>query len=114
MPLTVKSAKLVVDGTSTMHDYSLSTGKLAISAVVADGASLLQPAILKAFELQIPVNSFVSEKDGLIKKFLETMKADKHPTIAFRLDRLYGRRRGRSRQRGRSRLPGSLARSISK
>lgn len=40
---------------------------------------------VREFELQIPVHTFVGEKDGLIKKCQETMKADKHPTIAFRL-----------------------------
>ena len=41
--------------------------------------------MLQDFELQIPLKSFVSDKDGLTKKMLETMKADKHPFITFAL-----------------------------
>jgi YceI-like protein len=81
----VNSAKLSIDGTSTMHDYSLSTTRLTVDSLVADATSLLQPGALQALEVQIPLNGFASEKDGLIKKFLETMKADKHPVIVFKL-----------------------------
>ena len=47
---------------------------------------LLQPGALQGFELQIPVNTFTSDKDGLTKQMFKAMKADKHPTITFRLD----------------------------
>ena len=83
--LAVRSAKLSIEGTSTMHDYSLTTTKMVVSSTVAEGASLLEPRALQSFELAIPVDGFSSDKDGLRKKFLETMKAEKHPVITFRL-----------------------------
>ncbi len=83
--LAVKTASLAIDGTSTMHDYKLTTRELKVVSTVAPGVTLLQAEALKAFELQIPVNSFVSEKDGLKKKMLETIKAAKHPDITFRM-----------------------------
>ncbi len=83
--LAVKTASLAIDGTSTMHDYKLTTRELKVVSTVAPGATLLQAEALKAFELQIPVNSFVSEKDGLKKKMLETIKAARHPDITFRM-----------------------------
>jgi polyisoprenoid-binding protein YceI len=81
--LAVKSAKLTIDGTSTMHDYSLATTTLVINSALVGGPSLLEPGALQEFELQIPLKNFVSDKDGLTKKMLETMKADKHPVITF-------------------------------
>ena len=83
--ITLKAARLTIDGTSTMHDYSLVTTTLKVISTLAEGVTLLQPGALQTFELQIPVNSFSSDKDGLKKKMLETMKADKHPVITFAL-----------------------------
>jgi hypothetical protein len=83
--IAVKSAKLVIDGTSTMHDYALATTMLVVKSAVVGGPSLLRPGMLQQFELQIPVASFTSDKDGLKKKFLETINADKNPFITFAL-----------------------------
>jgi YceI-like domain len=83
--MSVKTAALTIDGTSTMHDYTLSTTALKIVSTLATGATLLQPDALQTFELQIPVNSFTTEKDALKKKMLETIKADKHPAITFKM-----------------------------
>src|SRR5688572_8705391 len=87
--VTVSSATLSISGTSTMHPYTVSTKSLKVSAAnasAADVQGLLQPDALQGFELQIPVNSFTSDKDGLTKQMFKAMKADKHPTITFRLD----------------------------
>jgi polyisoprenoid-binding protein YceI len=87
--VTVSSATLSISGTSTMHPYTVSTKALKVSAASApapDVQGLLQPDALQGFELQIPVNTFTSDKDGLTKQMFKAMKADKHPTITFRLD----------------------------
>jgi polyisoprenoid-binding protein YceI len=87
--VTVSSATLTISGTSTMHPYAVSTKALKVSAAnatAADVQGLLQPDVLQGFELQIPVNTFTSDKDGLTKQMFKAMKADKHPTITFRLD----------------------------
>ena len=81
----LKTVRLAIEGTSTMHDYSLVTTTLTATSGIVDGPSLLQAGALRDFAFQIPVNSFTSEKDGLKKKMLETMKADKHPFITFAL-----------------------------
>lgn len=84
-PLAINSATLTIDGTSTMHDYSLKTTKLIVTAAEVAGPVLLQAGTLQAFALQIPLRDFTTEKEPLKKKFLETMKADKHPVITFKL-----------------------------
>jgi polyisoprenoid-binding protein YceI len=81
----VKTAKLTIEGTSTMHDYSLVTTTLAVTSAAIEGEPLLDPGVLQKFELQIPVNGFASDKDGLKKKFLETIKAKEHAFITFAL-----------------------------
>ena len=72
-----------------MHSYTVSTKALEVSAAnvsAADVQGLLQPDAVQGFELQIPVNTFTSDKDGLTKQMFKAMKADQHPTIRFRLD----------------------------
>jgi polyisoprenoid-binding protein YceI len=86
--VSVTSATLSISGTSTMHPYVVSTKTLKVGGAVATAADLkglLQPGALQSLELQIPVNTFTSDKDGLTKQMFKAMKADKHPTITFRL-----------------------------
>jgi hypothetical protein len=86
--ISLASAVLSINGTSTMHDYIVSTKALKVRAGIAataDLKGLLQPGALQDFELQIPVNTFTSEKDGLTKQMFKAMKADKHPVITFKL-----------------------------
>jgi len=88
--LAVTAAVLSINGTSTMHPYSVSTKTLKITggiAAAADLNALLQPGALQVFELQIPLNTFTSDKEGLTKQMFKAMKADKHPVITFKLDR---------------------------
>lgn len=84
--VAVMAARLTIDGTSTMHDYTLVTTALNVVSSAIDTGSLLEPAALQHFELQIPVNSFMADRDGLKKKMLETIQAEKHPFITFKLD----------------------------
>jgi len=86
--VSVTSATLSLSGTSTMHPYVVSTKVLKVGNAVSSAADLkglLQPGALQGFELQIPVNTFTSDKEGLTKQMFKAMKADKHPTITFRL-----------------------------
>ena len=86
--VSVASATLSLSGTSTMHPYTVTTKSLKVvtaTATSADVQGLLQPGAVQGFELQIPVNTFTSDRDGLTKQMFKAMKADKHPTITFRL-----------------------------
>lgn len=86
--VSVTSAVLSISGTSTMHPYTVSTKTLKVASGIAGAAdikALLQPEALQNFALQIPINSFVSDKDGLTKQMSKALKADKHPVITFKL-----------------------------
>jgi polyisoprenoid-binding protein YceI len=87
--VSLTSATLSISGTSTMHPYVVSTKTLKVGAAIATAADLkglLQPGALQGFEIQVPVNTFTSDKDGLTKQMFKALKSDKHPTITFRLD----------------------------
>jgi len=87
--LSVTSAVLSIKGTSTMHDYTVSTKALKVVAAIAtasDVKELLHPGALQDLQLEIPVNTFTSDKDGLTKQMSKALKADKHPVITFKLN----------------------------
>jgi hypothetical protein len=87
--VSVTTAVLSISGTSTMHPYTVSTKTLKVIGGIATSADLkglLLPGALQGFELQIPVSSFMSDKDGLTKQMAKAMKADKHPVITFKLN----------------------------
>ena len=89
-PVTVTTGLLSINGTSTMHPYTVSTRALRVvrgTAAAADLPALLQPDALREFELQIPVSTFTSDKDGLTRQMSKALKADKHPLITFELSR---------------------------
>jgi len=86
--ISLISAALSINGTSTMHDYTVSTKVLKVNGALTtatDIKELLQPGALQNFELQLPLNAFTSDKDGLTKQMFKAMKADKHPVITFKL-----------------------------
>ena len=86
--VSVTTAVLSISGTSTMHPYTVSTKTLKVDSGIAGAAemkALLQPDALQHFGLQIPISSFVSDKDGLTKQMSKALKADKHPVITFKL-----------------------------
>ena len=86
--VSVTTAVLSISGTSTMHPYTVSTKTLKVTSGIAGAAdvkALLQPDALQNFAVQIPVNTFVSDKDGLTKQMAKALKADKHPVITFKL-----------------------------
>ena len=86
--VSVTTAVLSISGTSTMHPYTVSTKTLKVASGIAGAAdvkALLQPDALQNFAVQIPINTFVSDKDGLTKQMAKALKADKHPVITFKL-----------------------------
>jgi hypothetical protein len=87
--ISITASTLSITGTSTMHPYAVSTKTVKVAAGIAAAAdlkALLQPGALQGFELQIPLSTFTSDKDGLTKQMFKAMKADKHPVITFKLN----------------------------
>lgn len=95
-PLAIKSAKLTIDGTSNVHDWSASTTAVRVTqAKLAAGVggpsfwdAVVKPGAVEAFEVTIPATKLTSPRSGLDKNMYKALKTDQHPDIVFRLKSL--------------------------
>jgi polyisoprenoid-binding protein YceI len=91
VPLTLSAARVVVDGTSNVHDWTASTTAVVLTAVdvaTSEGDVLqeaLQPGSLKRFEVTIPARGLTSPREGIDKNMHKALKVEEHPHITFRL-----------------------------
>lgn len=91
-PLALTSARVSLDGTSNVHDFSASTTTVRLVAIEIGGASgvdlldgVLQPGGLKGFEVTIPAATLTSAKEDLDKNMHKALKVQAHADIRFRL-----------------------------
>jgi hypothetical protein len=94
-PLSLASAKISIDGTSNIHEFTASTTDVrVIKLVLAHGisgpglmAAVLNPGAVQAFEIAIRTASLSSPKEGIDKNMHKALKADEFKDITFRLVR---------------------------
>lgn len=81
---SLKSHKVSVEGTSTLHDFSSDVTKLDWSGqLTVDGNSV---KAIQNVVVSIPVKSIKSEKGDIMDdKTYEAFDAEKNPTITFKL-----------------------------
>jgi polyisoprenoid-binding protein YceI len=91
-PFSIASARVSLEGTSTLHPYTASSTTVLVTAADIAGTPegdlldhVLQPGGLKAFEVTIPVLSLSSPRDGIDKNMHKALKAHEHTEIRFRL-----------------------------
>ena len=91
-PLSLGSARVSLDGTSSLHAFSASTTEVRVTAIDVAATptgdlldDVLQPGGLKGFEVVIPAASLSSPKDGIDKNMHKALKVEEHPDIRFRL-----------------------------
>jgi polyisoprenoid-binding protein YceI len=91
-PLSLTSARVSLDGTSSLHAFTASTTHVRVTAIDIAGTPsgdlleyVLQPGGLKSFEVVIPAASLSSPKDGIDKNMHKALKVEEHPDIRFRL-----------------------------
>jgi polyisoprenoid-binding protein YceI len=94
-PLTLNTAKVTVEGTSTLHPWTASSTTVTVTAVelapAGEGNVLdqaLEPGALTAFAVAIPVLSLSSPKDGIDKNMHKALKAQEHAEIRYRVTEL--------------------------
>jgi polyisoprenoid-binding protein YceI len=95
-PLAIDTARVTIDGTSNVHEYTASTTKVRVTraqigapAIGADfWENALKPGGVEVFEIAIPAASLSSPKEGLDKNMHKALKAQEHPDITFRLLRV--------------------------
>ena len=92
--LTLANAKVTVEGTSNVHDWTASTTAVVLTAAQVAGANgdalkeALQPGALTAFEVRIPARGLTSPKEGIDKNMHKALKVEEHPHVTFRLSAL--------------------------
>lgn len=92
-PLAVKTAKVTVDGTSNVHDWTASTATVRVTrAKLAAGVggpgfwdAVVKPGAVEAFEVTIPAAKLTSPRSGLDKNMHKALNVEQHPDILFRL-----------------------------
>jgi polyisoprenoid-binding protein YceI len=89
--LTVTSARVTLNGTSNIHEFSASTTTVRLVAVALGNAEaadpldeVLNPGGLAAFEVAIPAASLTSSKEDLDKNMHKALKVQEHRDIRFR------------------------------
>jgi polyisoprenoid-binding protein YceI len=95
-PLTLASAKVSIDGTSNIHEFTAATTEVRItrlalgSGVTGTGilAAVLNPGAVEAFDIAIRAASLSSPKEGIDKNMHKALKATEFKDITFRLLRL--------------------------
>ena len=91
-PFTFESARVTIDGTSNVHEWTASTSDVRLTAVETNGLApsapaeqLLQPGALTGLDVTIPAVSLKSPKDGIDKNMHKALKVQQHPEIRFHL-----------------------------
>ena len=81
---SLKSHKVSVEGTSTVHDWSSDVTKLDwVGQLTVEGTSV---KAIQNVVITIPVESIKSEKGGTMDdKTFEAFKYEKNPTITFKM-----------------------------
>jgi polyisoprenoid-binding protein YceI len=94
-PITVSTAKVTVNGDSTLHPWTASSTTVNVTAIELAGGGegdalehALEPGALKAFDVAIPVRSLSSPKEGIDKNMHKALKAQEHADIRFRVTAL--------------------------
>jgi polyisoprenoid-binding protein YceI len=92
--IVLKTARLSLDGKSTLHAFQSATTMVEVRSALGpalgsdrDWPAVLRPEAVKSFEVRIPVKSLKSDKDGLDKNMYKALKADQHPAITFQVRR---------------------------
>ena len=86
----VVSAKVTIDGTSNLHEWTASSTAVRVTKLtIASGADSLQQALqpggVEALEAAVAATSLSSPKEGLDKNMHKALKAQEHADITFKL-----------------------------
>lgn len=83
----VKSFKMSVAGSSTLHDWESTVNKVSAKAEIASSEGAIQS--IKSLNVEVDAKSIVSTKGKVMdNKTWETLKADKHPKITYKLTKV--------------------------
>lgn len=97
-PLAINTARVTIEGTSNVHDWTASTADARVTRVefgpAAVGAAfwdeVQKPGGLVAFDVAIGAGTLKSPKEGLDKNMYKALKVKEHADITFSLKRIDG------------------------
>jgi polyisoprenoid-binding protein YceI len=92
-PLAIDTARVTINGTSNVHEWTASTAKVRVTRAQLGGEvagpefweNALKPGGVETFEIAIAAATLTSPKEGLDKNMHKALKVDKNPDITFRL-----------------------------
>lgn len=95
-PLAINTARITIDGSSNVHEWTASTTDVRVVRAQAPRLTpgpdlwreIVEPGALVTFEIAVPAASLSSPKEGLDKNMHKALKAQEHSEITFRLARL--------------------------
>lgn len=113
-PLTLASAKVSIDGTSNIHEWTAATTDVAITKLALAPATagpgglngVLNPGAVAAFEIAVRAKSLTSPKEGLDKNMHKALKVEEFRDITFRLVRFEAKAPGAPRAVGMLKIAG--------
>jgi polyisoprenoid-binding protein YceI len=83
----VKSFKMSVAGTSTLHEWESTVNKVIAKSEIASENGVLQS--IKSLYVEVDAKSITSTKGKIMdNKTWEALKADKHPKITYKLTKV--------------------------
>ena len=77
---TTPNSSITVKGTSTLHDWSMTSNELQVNAVINASENSFEVEFIKG---SLDVRTLKSESSQMDKNAYNTLKADKYPTITF-------------------------------
>lgn len=79
--LQADKTELTIDGTSNVHDWTITAEQFTGSAnIQMDGKAIQE---INSLKLEIPVKGLKSGKSGMDDNTYKALKADKHPVISY-------------------------------
>jgi polyisoprenoid-binding protein YceI len=112
-PVTLKSARITVSGTTNVHDYTASTTSVKLTRVQLGSPSsgtvlddIVKPGSLEALEIGVSAKSLESPKHDFDDNMHKALKVQQHPDITFRLTKLESASDGAVKALGTLRIAG--------
>ncbi len=81
-----QSSKMVIEGTSTLHDWESQVTQYSGNAVIEVGPHSIDA--VKSLTLEVPVEAIKSEHNGMDSKTYDALKKKEYPTIKFDLTKI--------------------------
>ena len=77
---------MVIEGTSTLHDWESQVTQYSGNAVIEVGPHSIDA--VKSLTLEVPVEAIKSEHNGMDSKTYDALKKKEYPTIKFDLTKI--------------------------